>query len=461
MAIREYIGARYVPRFMGEYDVTQVYEALDIVDNGLGTTYISKIPTPAGTPLTDTEHWAIYGASSGAVINLQNQIDTINNTTIPGVQSTLQGEIDTINNTSIPGVQSQIDTINNTTVPGINSKIGNLSNLNTDDKSSLVAAINERKNIKKVLFVGDSYNVVVPDKGWDLTFITLAGLSSDDYYRVNIAGSGFTTSPNWYTNVYNRLTLIDDKELYSDVIVCGGANDAAATFDSIIAAMSQFKQLIEANFPNAKLSIGFIGYTGLPGYHSRFREGCENYKKACQSLGIRYLHNVEWTLFWKPYLTDNTAENPYDYIHPNANGLTALGVNIYQAFISGSCDVRYSAKATFTASGDSYNFSNEDFVCTIENGSCFIDMSKFFFAMNTNTSAGGGKTVATFTSDLFNPHSLMFTVPYRLPSVADSSANTIVVFGDGVMSIAPMNAVPASTQMSLLNYKLAISSHAI
>lgn len=74
----QYIGARYVPKFMGLYDATQVYENLCVVDNGLGTSYISRKPTPAGTPLTDTNFWAVYGASSGAIINLQNQIDDIN-----------------------------------------------------------------------------------------------------------------------------------------------------------------------------------------------------------------------------------------------------------------------------------------------------------------------------------------------------------------------------------------------
>ena len=94
MEIRQYIGARYTPKFMGTYDNTQVYEALSVVDNGLGTSYICGKPTPAGTPLTDTEYWHIYGASSGAIINLQNQI-------------------------------------------------GDLTDLNTTDKDSLVDAINE------------------------------------------------------------------------------------------------------------------------------------------------------------------------------------------------------------------------------------------------------------------------------------------------------------------------------
>ena len=73
----QYIGARYVPKFMGTYDNTQAYENMVVVDNGLGTSYISKVPVPAGTPLTDTDYWALYGTSNGAIINLQNQIDAI------------------------------------------------------------------------------------------------------------------------------------------------------------------------------------------------------------------------------------------------------------------------------------------------------------------------------------------------------------------------------------------------
>lgn len=75
--VREYIGARYVPKFMGLYDATQEYEALCVVDNGMGTSYISKIPTPAGTPLTDTTYWFIYGASSGAILDLQNRVSDL------------------------------------------------------------------------------------------------------------------------------------------------------------------------------------------------------------------------------------------------------------------------------------------------------------------------------------------------------------------------------------------------
>ena len=91
MGMHQYIGARYVPRFQGLYDATTIYEGLDVVDNGLGTSYIARKPVPAGTPLTDTDYWAIYGASSGAIINLQNQIDALD-ASLTGLKNTAQYE---------------------------------------------------------------------------------------------------------------------------------------------------------------------------------------------------------------------------------------------------------------------------------------------------------------------------------------------------------------------------------
>ena len=78
--VHQYVGARYVPNFIDEpWNNTSSYEALDVVDNGSGTSYIAKKPVPAGTPLSNREFWFVYGSTSGAIINLQNQIDSINN----------------------------------------------------------------------------------------------------------------------------------------------------------------------------------------------------------------------------------------------------------------------------------------------------------------------------------------------------------------------------------------------
>lgn len=76
---RQYIGARYVPRFTGTYSPTTIYDALDVVDDGMGTSYIARKTVPAGTPLNNTEYWFVYGASSGAIISLQNRMTQAEN----------------------------------------------------------------------------------------------------------------------------------------------------------------------------------------------------------------------------------------------------------------------------------------------------------------------------------------------------------------------------------------------
>lgn len=91
MAVRQYIGARYVPKFMGTYDPTTDYEALSVVDNGMGTSYTSKKPTPAGTPLTDTDYWAVTGSLNGAIIQLQNDV-----LQLQGDMTTLDAKVDSV-----------------------------------------------------------------------------------------------------------------------------------------------------------------------------------------------------------------------------------------------------------------------------------------------------------------------------------------------------------------------------
>jgi hypothetical protein len=83
MAELRYIGARYVPRFMGTYDNTQVYEALDVVDDGASTTYIAKVPVPANTPLSNTTYWSIYG-DFGAIATLEQEIADMKDGTVTG-----------------------------------------------------------------------------------------------------------------------------------------------------------------------------------------------------------------------------------------------------------------------------------------------------------------------------------------------------------------------------------------
>lgn len=103
---RQYIGARYVPKFADpiDWDSTLSYEPLTVVNYG-NTSYTSKRCVPPGTPPTDTCYWVATGRYNAQVeeyhqevLNLKDQIGGIGPdiTQIKSDITTLQGDIGTV-----------------------------------------------------------------------------------------------------------------------------------------------------------------------------------------------------------------------------------------------------------------------------------------------------------------------------------------------------------------------------
>lgn len=165
----DYIGSRYIPKFMGDYDNTQMYEALCVVDNGSGTSYISQKIVPPGTPLTDTDYWAVYGASSGAIINLQNQIDAIHDSFVTPELFNAAGDGITDDTAALRSaltsgknvflgknktylISDKIDISHNCIIIGDNSKIK--ANIETD-------LIRVTSDVKNILIFGVSFEAPI------------------------------------------------------------------------------------------------------------------------------------------------------------------------------------------------------------------------------------------------------------------------------------------------------------
>src|SRR5699024_8136116 len=55
-----YVGHRYVPKIMGEWEKTETYEGLSIVTNK-GTSYTSKKRVPKGIDILNEEYWVVTG----------------------------------------------------------------------------------------------------------------------------------------------------------------------------------------------------------------------------------------------------------------------------------------------------------------------------------------------------------------------------------------------------------------
>lgn len=299
--VKEYVGARYVPKFMGTYDATQIYEALCVVDNGLGTSYITKIPTPAGTPLTDTDHWAIYGASSGAIINLQNQIDHIEDVEIPAITS-------------------------------------DISNAQTDI-AKLYGLVGQSSS-RKIIFIGDSIAEVTDND--NKRFIDIAGenlgLTLDTNYFAEVhSGIGYTTNMTgvvkdfyecWTYFVSNHPSL--DYNSITDVVVLGGINDITSTVNNIFAAMTLLVAKIKTDCPYAKIYIGeptknSVNITGA----TLFRDVCMPAIRRCVELGAIFLDGLQYSLY--------NTKLQFDKLHPNSDGIAMLGKNLTDCLNNGIC----------------------------------------------------------------------------------------------------------------------------
>lgn len=76
MAVTEYIGARYVPLFMGAWDNTQTYEPLSIVTYQ-GNSYTSRQAVPAGVSLDNATYWAETGNFNAQVEAYREQVERI------------------------------------------------------------------------------------------------------------------------------------------------------------------------------------------------------------------------------------------------------------------------------------------------------------------------------------------------------------------------------------------------
>lgn len=69
---RQYVGARYVPKLMGEWDKALQYEALSIVTYK-GNSFTSKIPVPSNIDINNNDYWVSTGNYNAQIENYRNE----------------------------------------------------------------------------------------------------------------------------------------------------------------------------------------------------------------------------------------------------------------------------------------------------------------------------------------------------------------------------------------------------
>ena len=348
MSVRQYIGARYVPRFLGMWNNITQYEALDVVDNGSGTSYIARKIVPAGTPLTNPEFWFIYGASSGAILDLQDRMNSAEND-----------------------------------IANLNEEVGRLVD-------------------RKIVFIGDSYaGDLVPNNYIEIAAGILGLTANTDYYLSAVGGAGFygdSGSVTFLARLQALDSTITDKDSITDIIILGGINDRDASVSDMDQRMAEFNTYARANYPNAKISLGAIGWSTNTGYLNNYIDRVIPTYSKCGKYGWTFYNNIMYTLHCRSFMADS--------LHPTQDAHYLLAYNLVDCILHGSCNVEYvmdndstrpdALKYTFTVNSNFTQVSDRKFEdhikFYIDNGVLSVEMTGYVSMTRSSAASMRGFT---------------------------------------------------------------------
>lgn len=272
----------------------------------------------------------------------------------------------------------------------------NISNINDD----IVEINNKINKNKKYVFMGDSYGDGYSPDGdvtsWINLLIQKLNLQPTDYISTHQGGYGFAySSANNFINLLNNLS--NDNNL-TDMYVCGGYNDLNASENDILLGIQNFNTLFKQKFPNAKLHIGFIGWTKNGTNIRKLANVFMYYKKACNFETIDFLNGCEYALhnYFKYFSSDG--------IHPNQTGQNSIANALFECMANGKANVVEKEGLYFSVDG-TINNSNTSMI--LKNGvvSAFINggSQNSISITFTETKTQTGNTpleIATITNSL-------------------------------------------------------------
>ena len=106
MAVREYIGARYVPMFADpiSWDNTKTYEPLTVVMYQ-GNSYTSRQYVPTGIAIDNDDYWALTGNYNAQIEQYRGEVQSLSNEVV-----LIDGRVDTLSDTC-SGLDLRLDAI--------------------------------------------------------------------------------------------------------------------------------------------------------------------------------------------------------------------------------------------------------------------------------------------------------------------------------------------------------------
>ena len=458
MAVNRYIGARYVPKFMGAWQLSVTYEPLSIVTHN-GISYTSKKLVPANTPLpdgTDTEFWAITGITDAQILQILTRLDTLDQeyASADALISALQSDVSSLQS-DVTSLQSDTSTLET----------------NLTSVTERVSALESAAETAEILIVSDSYGLRKTNNK------TFADLLQDrvpykTIHMVALGSAGFASTPKFST-VLDSFT--GDRSKIEQIIIVGGANDIGVMGmgdeTAARADCQAFMDIVYSDFPKAKVYMFECGMIMSDVWHivsrSRFYE---KYNNILMDFNITPISNSQ-------YVLQNTTLLETDYVHPNASGLNAI-TDYLIPVVNGakSIDVRYVLPISGAAGADMASISlAPDGVMILHNNVISMNGSGLLSMIGTGTfnaakAIGYNGFVQPIQLDIANltsgtlvdcatgtSHGVVFTTPCKLTTSAGVKICDLMfaitraglVRASIVTDVSVANTVTATEYMSL------------
>lgn len=338
MAVREYVGARYVPLFADpiEWNDKRTYEPLTIVEHE-GNSYTSRQFVPLGIDISNEVFWALTGNYNAQVEQYRQEVLAFDGRITKNTNDIAK------NTKDIAGVKSVVD--------NLESHVGT-----------------------EFIVIGDSWSDTDPSTTtyikWPITFQKYTRMNIHNYARNGASVVGSTPDPGQSGNFLGQVNkaIADtsfDHSRVELIVIMGGVNDyrSGRTFSDVAEAWSGHIASLTAAFPKARI-VSFLNYqiflsrdewnwTNLAKRIIRERSGCPVHSMIGWVSGSQFIA---------------------DKVHPNDAGYRQLCSNMIACCFGGnpvfvSTTIRKTVAGSGGASMDfiiSEHFTEDAMIRTIQ-----------------------------------------------------------------------------------------------
>ena len=338
----QYIGARYIPIFYqnsvdqtANWQINVEYEPLTFVTTQNNHLYLSKktVPDNIGTPADNTEYWLDMGIFTNAQIaelaeeveNLETRVgenenlSTIDKTTLVAAINEIFSNVGDIDDLPYPQADNVVRTLN-----WIHDVIEELRNYtDTQITSTREYVLNHRRYI----FIGDSYaEGAGPDsqtQSYLSVIATNLGLTENVDMFSNCLGGASWKGLNGRKSYKMLLEEIENSitnpETITDIVVCGGVNDAVGTISDGLDGMNTFAVYVKDHYPNAVVRVAMIGWARAVSTRENIFNVSKPIYDSCSFKGFTLLDITA------PILHDYTYDFQSDGVHPTQQGQNKMG----------------------------------------------------------------------------------------------------------------------------------------